>query len=270
MLGPPVNPHGRCRPHVGHATCASQPLIHIPTHPAVHIVFDALAWGSGLLFARALYRWRLAGVVRRASERVGPGYFAALGAGALVGGYLSGSLVSLVGPVPTLSHSIAGVLAGAIAGVELYKLARGIKGSTGAAFVGPLALGIAVGRWGCLLAGLADNTYGSPTRLPWAVDLGDGIGRHPVQIYESLAMAAFLAIYLAALDRRRSWALYRAFYVFVGWYGLQRFLWEFVKPYPRLIAGLDLFQIICLGLMGYGWFFYLRDRADRGDGGEPA
>ena len=40
-----------------------------------------------------------------------------------------------------------------------------ITGSTGAIWVGPLALGIAVGRWGCLFAGLADETYGVPTSL---------------------------------------------------------------------------------------------------------
>ena len=51
----------------------------------------------------------------------------------------------------------------------------------------PLCLGIIVGRWGCLFAGLADQTFGVPTGLPWGVDLGDGVPRHPVQIYESLA-----------------------------------------------------------------------------------
>jgi prolipoprotein diacylglyceryltransferase len=220
-----------------------------------------LAWASGALTARALYLWRLKPIVQQAAAKVGPGYFVALGIGAVLGGYLAGSLVSFVGPTPTLSHSIAGVLAGAIVAVELYKLARGIRGSTGAAFTGALAAGIAVGRWGCLFAGLPDNTYGTPTRLPWAVDLGDGIGRHPVQVYESLAMAAFLAVYVAGLGARAPRAMRRGFYVFVAWYGAQRFLWEFLKPYPRLTWGLDLFQIVGVGLIAYGWIFFLRDRA---------
>jgi phosphatidylglycerol:prolipoprotein diacylglycerol transferase len=234
-------------------------LIHVPTHPALHLVFDALAWVSGALLARALYRWRLKGQVEAAARRVGPGYFIALGIGAVTGGYLAGSLVSMVGPAPTLSHSIAGVLAGAIVGVELYKLARGISGSTGAAFTGPLALGIAIGRWGCLYAGPADGTSGSPSSLPWAVELGDGVARHPVQVYESLSMLAFLAVYLVGLKQRRAWALERGFYVFVAWYGAQRFLWEFLKPYPRLLGGLDLFQLMALGMIAYGWLYFVRD-----------
>lgn len=235
-------------------------MIHIPTHPLAHIAFDALAWGSGVALAAVLYRWRLRERVDKAAARLGRGYFIALGAGAVVGGYLAGSLISLVGPAPTLSHSIAGVLAGGIVGVELYKFLAGIRGSTGSGFTGPLALGIVIGRWGCLFAGLADNTYGAPSSLPWAVDLGDGIGRHPVEVYESLAMAAFLGLYLLGLKTRAAWALRRGFYVFVAWYGAQRFIWEFLKPYPRLIGPLDLFQFIALGLVVYGWIYFARDR----------
>ena len=245
-------------------------MIRIPTDPLFHMVFDAAAWLGGLVLARRLYVWRLRDQVTAATGIVGAGYFAALGLGAVVGGYLAGSLVSLVGPAPTLSHSIAGVLAGGIVGVEGYKLARGIRGSTGVAFTGALALGIVVGRWGCLFAGLADNTYGGPTSLPWAVDLGDGVGRHPVQVYESLSMALFLALYLWGLQRRAPWAMRRGFYVFAAWYGAQRFVWEFLKPYPRLILGLDLFQLVALGLVTYGWIWFARDRRLERAGGQPA
>ena len=241
------------------------PLIVIPTHPAAHIVFDAAAWLSGGALGAVLYRWRLKSAVEAAAAKVGRGYFIALGVGAVIGGYLSGSLVSLALPAPTLSHSVAGVLAGAIVGVELYKAVCGIKGSTGGAFTGPLALGIVVGRWGCLFAGLPDGTYGTPTSLPWAVDLGDGVGRHPVEIYESMAMAAFLTLYLIGLQSRAPWAMRRGFYVFCVWYGVQRFVWEFFKPYPRLALGLDIFQVIALGLIAYGWICFARNRAAGAD-----
>ena len=245
-------------------------MIHLRTDPAFHMVFDAAAWMGGIVLARALYRWRLREAVAAAAAPLGPGYFAALGVGAVLGGYLAGSLISLVGPAPTLSHSIAGVLAGGIVGVELYKAVRGIRGSTGVAFTGALAFGIVIGRWGCLFAGLPDNTYGAPTSLPWAVDLGDGIGRHPVQVYESLALAVFLALYLRALQRRSPWALRRGFYVFVAWYGAQRFVWEFLKPYPRLLWGLDLFQLIALGLIAYGWIWFASDQRLQRAGRRPA
>jgi prolipoprotein diacylglyceryltransferase len=117
-----------------------------------------------------------------------------------------------------------------------------------------------IGRLGCFFAGLVDDTYGVPTRLPWAVDLGDGVPRHPVQLYESASMALFLAVYLAGLARRAPWAMRRGFYVMCFWYGLQRFGWEFLKPYPRLIGPFNLFHLLCAGLMAYGWVYYRADQ----------
>src|SRR6185312_11013974 len=128
-----------------------------------------------------------------------------------------------------------GALVGAIVGVEIYKAVRRIAGSTGGVFVGSFSLGLVVGRLGCLFAGLPDGTYGAPSRLPWAVDLADGIGHHPVQLYESAAMAVFLGAYLAGLAGHRPWAMRRGFYALCVWYAAQRFLWEFLKPYPTVV-----------------------------------
>jgi len=236
-------------------------MIHVPTHPALHIAFDLAAWLAGAALARGLYGWRLKDRIAEAAAKVGPGYFISLGVGAVVGGFLAGSLVSFVGPAPTLSHSVAGVLAGAIVAVEIYKVVRGIRGSTGVAFTGALTLGIAVGRWGCLFSGLPDRTFGSPSALPWAVDLGDGIGRHPVQLYESGAMALFLAAYVAGLAARAPWALRRGFYALCLAYGAQRFAWEFLKPYPALVGPFNLFHILSGGLVAYGWIYWRADLA---------
>ena len=240
-------------------------MIHIPTSPAIHPVFDLAAWACGAATGYALYRWRLREAVKALAVRTGPGYFFSLTAGAVVGAWLAGSLNTLRDIAPTLSHSIAGAMAGAIVAVEIYKAVRGIKGSTGGVFVGSLAVGIIVGRFGCLFSGLPDRTYGVPTSLPWAVDLGDGIGRHPVQMYESAAMAVFLAVYLIGLARRAPWAMRRGFYVAVAWYGAQRFLWEFLKPYPKLIGPFNLFHLISLGLVVYGCVWFIRDRRREAD-----
>jgi hypothetical protein len=234
-------------------------VIHVPTAPAAHYLFDGLAWTSGLALGVALYRWRLRETAERIAAVTGPGYFAALVAGAGAGAWLSGSLNTLRSAAPELSHSIAGALAGAIVAVELYKAARGIKGSTGVVFTGPFAAGVVVGRWGCLFAGLPDRTYGTPTRLPWGVDLGDGIARHPVQVYESVSMALFLAVYLWGLKLRAPWAMKRSFWVLAAWYGAQRFLWEFLKPYPKLFGPFNLFQLISLALIAYGGIAYGRN-----------
>lgn len=245
-------------------------MIHVPTSPWAHLVFDLLAWSAGLGGAVVLHRWRLKASTDQLAARVDGGYFLALACGAIPGAWLVGSFNSLREHGGALSHSVAGALVGAIVGVELYKAARGIRGSTGGAFVGSFVLGLVIGRWGCFFAGLADDTYGLPTRLAGAVDLGDGIGRHPVQLYESAAMALFLAVYLEGLWRRRPWALRRGFYAMCIWYGAQRFCWEFLKPYPPLVGPFNVFHVLCLGLVIYGWVYYRADqRRDQHPQGRP-
>ena len=158
----------------------------VPTDPNLHIVFDLLAWVSAGLLARTLYVWRLREQAAEVAARTGPLYVFALAVGVIAGAWGFGSWNTSLGDVPHPSHSVAGALAGGIIAVELYKAMRGITGSTGAIWVGPLALGIAIGRWGCLFAGLPDETYGTPTSLPWGTDLGDGVPRHPVQDRKSV------------------------------------------------------------------------------------
>ena len=77
--------------------------------------------------------------------------------------------------------TIVGGLIGGLVGVELVKLAMGIRRSTGDLYAPALAVAIAIGRIGCLLTGVADDTSGTPTSLPWGMDLGDGVSRHPTQ-----------------------------------------------------------------------------------------
>jgi uncharacterized membrane protein YeaQ/YmgE (transglycosylase-associated protein family) len=238
-------------------------MIHVPTAAWAHTAFDLTAWSSGLAFGAGLYRWRLKAAVERVATKVEGGYFLALALGAAIGAWVAGSVNTLVGTRPALSHSVVGALVGAIAAVEIYKAIKGVRGSTGGVFVGSFTLGVVIGRFGCLFAGLPDRTYGTPTALPWGVDLGDGVARHPVQIYESAAMAVFLALYLFGLRARADWALRRGFYVMCGWYGAQRFCWEFLKPYPHLIGPFNLFHLLSLGLIAYGWIYFARDLHDQ-------
>lgn len=235
-------------------------MITIPTAPWLHYLGDAAAWVAALLGGRWVYRYR-ANSVGQFAKQTAPSYFVCLAAGAAVGAWVLGSLNTLRDHHPALSHSIAGALAGAILAVEIWKVAKGIRTSTGGVFVIPLCLGIVVGRWGCLFAGLADQTYGVPTRLPWGVDLGDGVSRHPVQIYESLAMLLFLVIYWRALVAGKQWALRHGFHAFVLTYAIQRFAWEFVKPYPLLVGRFNLFHFVMIGLCAYAVIWIANDRA---------
>ncbi|MBS0470882.1 MAG: prolipoprotein diacylglyceryl transferase [Proteobacteria bacterium] len=216
---------------------------------AVHAVFDVAAWLSAWAIGRWVSQRYFAGGLRTPFSD--PLYFIALGIGAIAGALVFGSLNMTLAGLWQIGHSIAGAIAGGVVGVELYKRIAGIKGSTGGQFVASLALGIAVGRLGCFFAGLPDFTYGTATALPWGVDFGDGIARHPVQLYESAAMLAFLAAYLYALTRGSEAVRSSGFYLFTGWYAAQRFAWEFLKPYPPVLGPLNVFHLICIALLAY-------------------
>ena len=73
--------------------------------------------------------------------------------------------------VPGGKTIVGGLLGGWLA-VEIVKRCIGIRSRTGDLFAVPLCVGIAIGRIGCFLAGLADDTYGTPTSLPWGVNFG--------------------------------------------------------------------------------------------------
>ena len=237
-------------------------MLHVPTSPWLHYIGDVAAWLAAFGGARWVYRHR-ATTIDRLARQTAPSYFVSLAIGGGVGAWLVGSLNTLRDARPALSHSIAGALAGAIVTVEIWKRLKRVRGSTGGPFVIPLCLGIVVGRWGCLFAGLGDQTYGTPTAVPWGVDLGDGIGRHPVQIYESATMAMFLALYWRGVIADRAWAVRHGFHFFVLAYAVQRFAWEFLKPYPRLIGPFDLFHVLMIGLSAYALIWIARDRSHR-------
>jgi phosphatidylglycerol---prolipoprotein diacylglyceryl transferase len=217
----------------------------------VHTIFDFLAWLSAALMGLWIQRRGWLSRTKRPTLSDHPGYFVALSLGAVAGAIALGGLNLGLANRSPLGHSIAGAIFGGIIAVELYKRATGMTGSTGVRLVAPLALGVAVGRLGCFFSGLPDYTYGVSTTLPWGVDLGDGIVRHPVQLYESAAMLAFLAAFLAALAGQRAAVVRQGFYLFVAWYGTQRFVWEFLKPYPTLVGPLNLFHFVSIALVAY-------------------
>jgi phosphatidylglycerol---prolipoprotein diacylglyceryl transferase len=142
---------------------------------------------------------------------------------------------------------IGGILGGWIA-VEIAKRRYNIASRTGDLFVIPLCVGLILGRIGCFLAGSADDTFGRATSLPWGVDFGDGLARHPLQLYE----ITFLLLYLL-LSHELSWPLANGdrFRLFVFSYFSLRFTLEFLQDSPRL-AGLDALQWACVAGILWG------------------
>src|ERR1700730_7584864 len=215
----------------------------------LHAIFDVIAWACAGL---SIY-WvtRRAGVCFPAAPASDWHYIAVLVFGAGVGAVAFGTLNLWLSQQPGLARSIEGAIAGGIVAVELYKRRAGIVTRTGARFALPLAVGTAVGRIGCYLAGLDDFTYGTATALPWGHDFGDGIARHPVQLYEGAAIAAFALVYVVRVRRNERFVIENGFYLAVGYYGLQRLLWEFIKPYGALIGPFTLFHILSLLIFLY-------------------
>ncbi|MBH5402853.1 prolipoprotein diacylglyceryl transferase [Bradyrhizobium sp. CNPSo 4010] len=213
----------------------------------LHTFFDILAW---LAAAAALY-WLSRRGLQFASQSFALPYVAALVFGAGLGAYLFGSANLWLSGQSGIARSVEGALAGGIVAIELYKWSAGVTVRTGARFALPLALGIAIGRIGCYFAGLDDFTYGTPTALPFGHDFGDGVRRHPVQLYESAAMALFALVYVLAVLNRNAFTITNGFYLVLAYYGAQRFLWEFLKPYGTLVGPLTLFHLLSLAVLLY-------------------
>jgi len=215
-------------------------------HPALHPVFEALGYVGGY----AAYKWERGRAGDFLSDERRWLILAATALGALAGSRVLGLLEqaprmgwhwsALLAPG---GKTIVGGLLGGWLAVEVAKLALGIRSRTGDLFAVPLCLGIAVGRVGCFVAGLADDTYGTATTLPWGVNFGDGVRRHPTQLYEILFLM-LLAGVLIWLSRRphRNGALFR---VFMGSYLGWRLVVDFIKPQP-LVYGLNAIQWACL------------------------
>jgi prolipoprotein diacylglyceryltransferase len=219
------------------------------SHFLIHAAFDVLAWvAAGLA---AVWTARSVRIALPVPAPLRLTYLATLLIGAALGAYAWGSANVWLSGLNGIARSIEGALAGAIVAIEIYKRLAGIAGRTGARFALPFAVGVAVGRIGCFLSGLDDFTHGTSTALPWAHDFGDGIGRHPVQLYESAAMALFAALYVARVKAGDRSFIANGFYLAVGYYGAQRFVWEFFKPYGALIAPFTLFHLLSAALVVY-------------------
>jgi phosphatidylglycerol---prolipoprotein diacylglyceryl transferase len=137
----------------------------------------------------------------------------------------------------------------------------------------PLLVGLAIGRFGCLVA--ADGDYGTPTDLPWKVAWPEGlvpttVGAmndyfgtdyagasdkllyvHPAPLYEALMLLAGAAV----LWRMRHRLLHRAGLMF-GWYamvgGTARLLVEFVRFNDPVALGLTMAQWWSIALIVIG------------------
>jgi phosphatidylglycerol:prolipoprotein diacylglycerol transferase len=214
-----------------------------PLSVSAHQIFESLAYAIGFYMYRRSRR--LDGDFLPTSDR-----FSVIAAAAMGAALGSRILYWFEDPVFTLRHmlepvyllagkTIIGGLLGATVAVEWVKRRSGITRRTGDIFAIPIVTALAVGRIGCFLGGLPDNTYGTATTLPWGVDFGDGTHRHPTQLYEVLFLVS-LAIWLRR-PMYREGDRYRRFLMA---YLAFRLAIDFLKPGVSF-AGLTCLQWAC-------------------------
>ena len=150
--------------------------------------------------------------------------------------------------------TVVGGFLGGLVGVEIVKKRLGYTRSTGDLFVFSCLVGIIIGRIGCFMTGLSDRTHGVASNLPWAWDFGDGIARHPTQLYE--IVFAIILLLVGTKYRGRLPLLGDQFKCFMLAYLSFRLAVDFIKPVPYVYFGfLSGIQCACI----VGIIYYVKD-----------
>jgi len=178
-------------------------------------------------------------------------------AGALIGSKLIGNLENPYVLFENFSfkrfwtnNTIVGGLAFGLIGVECAKKIVGHKESTGDLIVYPLILAIIIGRIGCFLTGIHEETYGLPTTSIFGMHLGDEYLRHPVALYE-IGFLIVLWTCLKIVEKKRKYASGFIFQLFMLSYFTFRFFLDFIKPRIDIIGNLGTIQLVCLSVIIY-------------------
>lgn len=152
------------------------------------------------------------------------------------------------------NRSILGGLVGAWLGVHVAKRLTGYPARTGDLFAPGVALGMAVGRWGCHLTELpgTPNPLGfGPVLDPATAErLGGvaGVALHPSLLYESgFHAAAFVVIWWSLSGRRLPQG--ETFVLYIASYAVFRLLVEFVRGNEVVWMGLTRPQVFLLAVV---------------------
>jgi len=170
--------------------------------------------------------------------------------------------LSALSPTTTAFAWPEGVVVGAIVALIYWLRYRLPVGLTLDAIAPGLALAMAIERLGAFLGGL---NFGEPTALPWGVFMWGEV-RHPVQIYEMLALLVILAILLWQQERRSVDKLRTKpfdgyiFVLFIALYAASRlFLEAFRADAPLISGGLRGIQLVALAVLLVAvWYLYRR------------
>lgn len=174
---------------------------------------------------------------RVAGDRA-PLLFAAALAGGVIGARVPALFQGIVEEPLLSGRTVIGGLIGGTLAVIWARRKMGIRRPVGNLFAPGLALGLGFGRIGCFLNGCC---YGAPCSGPLGVNLGDGITRHPVQLYEAGFLFGMF-IWLVILWRQNPppGSLFRKMMISIFSF---RFLVEFLRAGATVALGLTLAQL---------------------------
>ncbi|MGB6154272.1 prolipoprotein diacylglyceryl transferase [Castellaniella sp.] len=158
--------------------------------------------------------------------------------------------------------SFHGGLLGVIVAMLIFARKRGQPLLAIGDFIAPLIpLGLAAGRLGNFING---ELWGRPTDLPWGMVFpgsGDGIARHPSQLYE-MGLEGFALFALVWWFARKPRPMGQISAVFLMGYGTFRFLVEFTREPDAflglLMGGLSMGQILSVPMVLIGLWLFLR------------
>ena len=163
-------------------------------------------------------------------------------------------LLAALSPTPTALRWPEGLALGGLVALIYWLRYRLPAGLTLDALTPGLALGMAVERLAAFLDG---RHYGEPTTLPWGIAMWGEV-RHPVQLYEMVALLVILGLLMWQSARRayggHTFALFVALYA-----GSRLFLEAFRADAALMSSGLRTMQVIALvALLGAIWYMYRR------------
>jgi phosphatidylglycerol---prolipoprotein diacylglyceryl transferase len=144
-------------------------------------------------------------------------------------------------------RSIVGGLLGGWAAGEIAKPLAGYTLPPNDRFAAVLPFSIAIGRVGCHLTGCC---AGLPHDGAFSVRDHHGVSRWPTQLMEVAFQLSVGVVFMALVRRRILHA--RLFSVYLALYGTYRFATEFVRDTPRVVAGLSVYQVLCLPMIALG------------------
>lgn len=185
---------------------------------------------------------------------------------ALVGGVLGAKLPiwiinfrAIIAALPDLTlfltgRTIVGGLVGGFIAVLIAKKLLKIKVKRGNLFAPAIAMGVAIGRIGCFLRGCC---YGVVTSLPWGVNFGDGLLRHPTQIYESIFMLGMFVYFQFAKKKLNKYPGSMFEILMFGYFAF-RFFIEFIRVEKVVFVGLTMFQLVSIVVVIYFSFMLLK------------